>query len=282
MKQKISLTLSDDVLKEVDSMVDGNMIMNRSHAVEVLIKKALEQGMITQALILAGGKGTKFRPFTYEIPKTMIPIAGKPILEHIINRLKSIGVKNILLSVSYKAEKIISYFGDGSNFGVKIDYIIENEPLGTAGPIILAKNRLDNTFLMLNGDIVANIDYDDVVKFHRSSAAKFTMVLAQVDDPTKYGIAEMKGNKIIGFTAKPTKDDKQSRLVNAGIYVLSKTILDYIKSDFQMIENIFPEIAKESLLSGYIHPGYWVDIGSIESYEKVQKDLQEGKLNWLS
>ncbi len=281
MKQKISLTLSDDVLKEVDRMVDGSVIMNRSHAVEVLIKKALEQGTITQALILAGGRGTKFRPFTYEIPKTMIQLGGKPILEHLINRLKSVGVKNILLSVSYKSEKIIGYFGDGSNFGVKIDYIIENEPLGTAGPLLLAKNRLDNNFFMLNGDIVANIDYDDTIKFHRSTNSKFTMVLAQADDTSKYGVAEMKGGKIIGFTAKPSKDD-QSKLVNAGVYILSKDVISYIKSGFQMIENIFPELAKENRLSGYIHPGYWVDIGSLESYEKVQKDLQEGKLNWLS
>ncbi len=280
MKQKISLTLSDDILKDVDRMVDGNIIMNRSHAIEILIKRAMEQGSVTQALILAGGKGTKFRPFTYEMPKTMIPLGGKPILEHIINRLKAAGVKNILLSVSYKSEKIIGYFGDGSNFGVKIDYIIENEPLGTAGPLLLAKNRLDNTFLMLNGDIVSNIDYDDVIRSHKASSSRFTVVLAQADDVTKFGVAEMKGNRVIGFTEKP-KDDNRSKLVNAGMYVLNRNILDYIKSGYQMIENIFPELAKENVLDGYIHPGYWVDIGSMESYEKVQKDLQDGKLNWL-
>ncbi len=282
MKQKISLTLSDDLVKEIDSTIDKQIILNRSHAIEVLLKKSLAQEKITQALILAGGKGTKFRPFTYEMPKPMIPLAGKPILENIIVRLRNAGVKNILLSVSWKAEKIISYFGDGSNFGVKIDYIIEKEPLGTAGPLMLAENKLDKAFFMLNGDIVSNIDYEDMMKFHKQSDGSMTIALAEADDPYKYGVVEVKGNKVIGFVEKPTKGRETTSFVNAGVYVLTKDVFKYIKNGFQLIENVFPVLAKSGKLNGYVHSGYWVDIGSLESYEKVQGDLQNGKLNWLA
>lgn len=282
MKQKISLTLSDELVREVDATIDRQVVLNRSHAIEVLLKKALAQEKITQALILAGGKGTKFRPFTYEIPKPMIPLAGKPILENIIVRLRNAGVKNILLSVSWKAEKIISYFGDGSNFGVKIDYIIEKEPLGTAGPLMLAENKLDKAFFMLNGDIVSNIDYEDMMKFHKQSNESMTIALAEVEDPYKYGVVEIKGSKVVGFVEKPTKGKASTNLVNAGVYVLTKDIFKYIKNGFQLIENVFPVLAKSEKLSGYIHSGYWVDIGSLESYEKVQNDLQNGKLGWLA
>ncbi|HIJ99122.1 TPA: NTP transferase domain-containing protein [archaeon] len=153
-KDRITITLEKELLKKLDTLVDGRDIRSRSHAIERALFSHLEEGKVKQALILAGGEGTRLRPFTYEIPKPLIPIKGKPMLEHIINHLLAYGVKNFILSVGYMSEKIISHFGDGKKLGVHIDYVIEKERLGTAGPLRLAKDLLEEDFLMLNGDIL--------------------------------------------------------------------------------------------------------------------------------
>lgn len=284
MKKRVSITVDNRLLREVDEMVDGASVKSRSHAMEILLRRAMNQEQVTQALILAGGKGTRLRPLTYELPKPLFPLAGKPIMEHLLNRLRNAGVRDILVSVGHKAEKVISYFGDGSKFGVKITYVTEPEPMGTGGPLALATNMLDMSFLMLNGDVVTNIDFQDLVAFHRRTGALGTIALFQVEDPSRFGAVEIVGNKIARFIEKPEKDQSQSKLINAGIYVLNRDILKHVPRGSCLIEDVFSQLAPSGALSGYVHGGekaYWRDIGTEKSYASVLREVKKGRLDWL-
>ena len=284
MKKRVSITVDNRLLREVDEMVDGASVKSRSHAIEILLRRAMNQEQVTQALILAGGKGTRLRPLTYELPKPLFPLAGKPMMEHLLNRLRNAGVRDILVSVGHKAEKVISYFGDGSKFGVKITYVTEPEPMGTGGPLTLATNMLDKSFLMLNGDVVTNIDFQDLAAFHRRTGALGTIALFQVEDPSRFGAVELVGNKIARFIEKPEKDQSQSKLINAGIYVLNRDILKHVPRGSCLIEDVFSQLAPSGALSGYVHGGekaYWRDIGTERSYAAVLREVKKGRLDWL-
>ena len=166
MKERITLTIDTNILEQVDSKVDGLNIKNRSHAVELLLSQVLGNNRPKIAFILAGGKGTRLKPITNEIPKPLVPLHDKPILEHTIDLLKKFNIKNIILSIGFKGDKIREYFGNGKRFGVNITYVEEDSPLGTAGPLNLAKSLLTETFLMCNADELKNINLNDMYMFH--------------------------------------------------------------------------------------------------------------------
>jgi NDP-sugar pyrophosphorylase family protein len=229
-----------------------------------------------KAFILAGGKGLRLRPITNEIPKPMVLLQGKPILEHIIELFKKYDVKDILLSIGYKGEKIKEYFSGGAKFGVRIQYIEENpeHPLGTAGPLLLAKDLLKETFVMTNADELKDIDLDEMYKLHKKSNAMATIALTRVEEPSSYGVARLQGNKIIEFIEKPQKEEALSNLINAGLYVLEPEILKFIpneKREIKIEKEIFPKIAKTGKLFGYQFSGQWFDTGTLERYEKAIK-----------
>ena len=165
-RERLTITLRSDLLGDVDAMIDGTKVRNRSHAIELLVSKAIEARKVRKALILAGGKGTRMRPFTYEMPKPMIPVKGKPLVQHIIELCRKYDVRDIIMSVGYMGDKIRQHFGDGNHLGVNITYVFEDEELGTAGPLHLARDRLDGPFLMFNGDILSDVDLGDLMRFH--------------------------------------------------------------------------------------------------------------------
>src|SRR3989344_4477008 len=208
MKERITITLEQDLLLDVDTYVGKDYIKNRSHAIEVLLKKALGKRCPRKAVILCGGKGTRLRPITNEIPKPLIPVHGKALIEHLIDLFKKYDVKEIFLSVGYKKEKIMEYFGNGDRFGVKISYIDESEesPLGTAGPLKRAKHLLNETFIVTNGDELKDINLEEMFNIHKSNKAKITIALTTVPDPSNYGVAELSGSRILRFIEKPPKD----------------------------------------------------------------------------
>lgn len=273
-KERITITLEKELLPKLDGMVNGRNIRNRSHAIETLLFRHFGENKVTQALILAGGKGSRLRPFTYEIPKPLIPVKSKPLLEHVIKHLSRYGIKDFILSVGYKSEKIISYFGNGKDFGVDIEYVIEKSQLGTAGPLRLARGMLHENFMMLNGDILSKVNVDEFFAHHQRMSGLGTIVLTAVEDPSKYGVVELSGNRIQKFIEKPKKGDATSNLVSAGIYMLKSDVLDYIpKSGFSMIEkDVFPKLAAEGKLYGYVYTGPWYDLGTLKSYERVLKE----------
>ncbi|MDD4354216.1 MAG: sugar phosphate nucleotidyltransferase [Candidatus Nanoarchaeia archaeon] len=277
-REHISLTLDKNILSEVDKLIDGNNIRNRSHAIEVLLSRVIDTKKVKKAFILAGGKGTRLRPITYEIPKPMVLIHGKPLLQHTIELLKKYDITDIILSIGYMGDKIKEYFGNGSKFGVKITYVEESEPSGTAGALRLAKLLLDNcNFIMINGDNLYNIDYAELIQHSLTNAAVATIALTTVADPSKFGVAKMKGNKIVDFVEKPTIENAPSKLINAGIYVFTSKIFDYIpEKHFSMIETeVFPKLIKNEQFYGYIMEGQWLPAGTLEEYEQAIKEWKD-------
>lgn len=271
-RERLTITLRSDLLGRLDSMVDGIKVRNRSHAIEIVLSKMLEANRVRKAVILAGGKGTRMRPLTYEMPKPMIPIKGKPLIQHIIELCRKYDIREIIISIGYLGDKIREHFGDGSHLGVDIKYVEEKEELGTAGPLNLAKKHLNGPFLMFNGDVLSDIDLADMIQFHGEQKCLATIALTQVEDTSAFGVARLKGHKIVGFVEKP-KSGEDSKLINAGVYLLEPQVLDLIPEGKAMIETIvFPKLSSKEELCGYLFDGQWYDTGTPEAYEVAIKN----------
>lgn len=271
MQEKLTIELDENILKRIDLMIDEKKIRNRSQAIENLISRIINRENVKKAFILAGGKGTRMRPFTYEIPKSLIPVQGKPLLQHILDLLRKYEIRDVILSTGYMGNKIREYFGNGSKFGVNITYVEEKKEMGTAGSLNLARDLLKGTFLMFNGDILANIDLHDFIDSHAKNNGIATIALKPVRDPSRFGVAELRGNKILRFIEKP-KATVKSKLINAGVYILEPEVIDYIPKRKVMMEmDVFPKLAKEGKLYGYPFDGQWFDTGTHEAYEKAIK-----------
>ncbi|MFX1496000.1 MAG: sugar phosphate nucleotidyltransferase [Promethearchaeota archaeon] len=225
---------------------------------------------MTKGIILSGGWGTRLRPLTCTIPKSLIPIVNKPVIERQILLLKSAGVKEIILAVSVMSEVVQNYFKDGSKFGVKIHYTNEKYPMGTAGAIKLAESYLkDENFFMLNGDIILNFNFKDMLEFHEKSQARGTIASKIVDDPSPYGvlIINPETNQLKKFLEKeeyfPPNGKYTPIPINAGLYILEPEIFSYIEPNkkLSMERDIFHKLAAENKLFHFPITGIWKDIG---------------------
>jgi NDP-sugar pyrophosphorylase family protein len=227
-----------------------------------------------KAIILAGGLGTRLRPLTDNTPKPLLPIRGIPIIEHAILNFKKHGIKDIILSIGYQAEKIKEYFGDGSKWGMKIDYCIEDQPLGTGGALKKASEGMAETFVAINGDNLADFDWTKAIDFHKQSGAQVTLQLFPVEDVTKFGIARLDGNKIVEFIEKPTVEQAPSNLNNAGGYILESNVLNILPDGFCMIEkDCFEKVAKDGVVYAYHHHGQWFPTDTLEKYIQADKNF---------
>lgn len=278
-REKLTVTVKKELIKKIDSLVDGRKIRNRSHATEFLIEEGLGVNKIKTAFIIAGGEGTRLRPLTYEIAKPLIPVHGKPMLEHILELLHSHGIDHVIFSLGYKADQIKEYFGNGHRYGMKFDYVIEDEKLGTAGPLKLAKKYIDGTFMVLWSDILADIDLDDFARAHKENGGLITIALTAVEDTSRYGVVSLKGNKITGFVEKPPKEEAPSNFINSGMAICEPQVMDYLpKGKFAMFEkDIYPQLAEAGKIFGYTFTGQWFDTGTYEAYEKVLKEWRKSK-----
>ena len=229
--------------------------------------------MLKTAVILAGGKGTRLRPYTVAIPKPLVPVAGKPILEIIIIQLAKQGFKRLIITVNHQADIIMAYFGDGRKWGIKIEYSLEDTPLGTMGPIKLVQDLPDH-FLVMNGDVLSDIGYADFLDRHIKSEKIFSIASFRRTQKNDYGILDVKDNILIGFREKP----EVQFVVSMGIYAVSKKVAEYIPADqyfgFDMLMSSFLE--KKMEVAIYEHAGYWMDIGRPEDYTKADRDIEEG------
>lgn len=217
-----------------------------------------------QAIILAGGKGTRLRPYTTVLPKPLMPVFDKPILDIIIRQLKDNGFTKITIAVGYLAELIEVYFGNGSKFGVEITYSKEDKILGTAGPISLIEN-LEEDFLVMNGDILTNISFTEFFNYHTSNKSLITISKFKKDVPISLGVLKCEEDYIVDYIEKPTLHYD----VSMGIYVLNKSVLQYLPQneycDFpDLILNL---IQKKQKIIGYKFEGIWIDIGRKEDYD---------------
>jgi len=228
------------------------------------------------ALLLCGGKGTRLRPLTYEIPKVLLPVQGKPLLEHNIETLKRHGVINFILSVGYLKEQIKGYFGNGSKLGVKIKYLEEDEPLGTAGPLRLAKKQEilpKTTFIMANGDELKEIDIPKLYKIHKDSNAMVTIALVEVQDTRDWGVVELRDHQIVRFVEKPEPEAAPSNLANAGFYLMEPEVADLVPEGQVSLERrIFPLIAKKGRLFGVRATRQWFPTDTPEKLETARKN----------
>lgn len=275
MKERITITLDKDLIGQIDRRVDGDLIKNRSQQIEHLLAKSLGAYRPKKAVILVGGKGTRLRPLTLKTPKCMFDVNGKTVTEHLFDLLKKYGTKDIIMSVGHLKEKVMAYYGDGSKFGVKIAYIEETEPLGTAGPLRLAKHLLDDSFIVTNGDELKDINIPRMFRLHKRKDALATLALTTVPDPSHYGVARLSGSRILEFVEKPKPENAPSNLINAGFYILEPKIIDMIPNGFSMLEkDVFPKLAKQNSLRGFPFEGQWFDMGTPERYEIAKAKWQ--------
>ena len=242
-----------------------------------------------QALILAGGKGTRLRPLTVYTPKPIVPILNQPLLLRQVDLLREAGITDITLSLSYQPDKIEQIMGNGSEFGVKLRYITEPSPLGTGGAYRFAADSGDEATIVLNGDILTDIDLTEMIKFHQERGSEATIALIPVDEPDHYGVAETGENgRILRFIEKPAKDEfpQSVNTVNAGIYLLEPTILELIARDTNRSfeYHVFPEILERNMpFFGFeIKNRYWIDIGTPETYLKANLELLSGRIAGLN
>src|SRR3989344_94888 len=262
-KTRLTITLEEGILKRVDGAIDGAKIRNRSHAIEFLLTTCL-MPKTTKVLILAGGEGVRFRPLTYELPKALLPIEGKPLLEHTLLSLRDQGLREIYISLGHLGGKIKDYFGDGGRHGLNIHYLSqEKRKPGTSQPVLEAREFFqDDPFLVIYGDVLTKLNLLDLLDFHNSCRGIATMALASVEKPSMWGVATIQGNRIVDFLEKPHIKTK-SHLINAGIYVLNPEVFKYISKDSSRLEkDLFPRLASEGKLCAYPFESEWHDVST--------------------
>jgi mannose-1-phosphate guanylyltransferase/phosphomannomutase len=236
-----------------------------------------------KAVVMAGGEGSRLRPLTVTRPKPMVPIVGRPVMEHILNLLKQHGIRDVIVTVQYMASAIEDYFGDGSQWGMRISYSREETPLGTAGSVKNAEELLTEPFLVISGDALTDFNLGDIIKYHRERKALATLTLAHVANPLEYGvIITREDGRIETFLEKPSWSEVFSDTINTGIYVLDPKIFTYFEPEkvFDFSQDLFPlMLAKGDPIFGYIADGYWCDIGNLTSYMQANADLLQGMVN---
>src|SRR5262244_2711020 len=227
---------------------------------------------------MAGGEGTRLRPMTANQPKPLLPIANKPIIEHVLGLLKRHGFTETVVTLQFFAPLVRNYFGDGEDVGMSLQYANEEIPLGTAGSVKNAEDALQSgPFLVISGDALTDIDLSAMVAYHKKQGALVTVALARVPNPLEFGIAiPDEDGRIQRFLEKPTWGQVFSDTVNTGIYVMEPEVFDYVEADVSVdwSGDVFPQLMKEGKpIYGYIAEGYWEDVGTHESYQKAQADV---------
>jgi len=225
-----------------------------------------------KAVLLVGGAGTRLRPLTYVVPKCLLPVGGKPLLERTMRYLEGHGITEFVLCVAYLKKQIIDAFGDGSSLGFKIQYAEADVPLGTAGQLRTASGLLGETFLVMNGDIVTNINVSKLVAAHEGAGAVATIALKEFDVKIPYGHVIVDGSgKVTAFEEKPTL----SYMANAGVYVMEPDVLKEIPTGkaSSLETDVFPKlIAKGKVINSYFESAYWADVGSMADFERVNNE----------
>ena len=232
-----------------------------------------------QALILAGGEGTRLRPLTSTVPKPVLPLVGRPFISYMIEWLRGHGVDDVILSCGFMADGVRSVLGDGAEHGVRLRYVEEPEPLGTGGALKYAEDLLDERFFMLNGDVLTDMDLTAQLAQHERTGAQATLALVPVEDPSAYGLVRRNGDHSVKeFVEKPNVAEIDTNLINAGAYILERAVLDVVppKGTNASIEReVFPALVGRGLY-GYESGGYWLDIGTPERYLQATFDILEG------
>lgn len=226
-----------------------------------------------QVILMVGGLGTRLKPLTDSTPKPMLNVGGKPILQTIVEKFAAHGFINIVMCVNYKSHIIQEHFGDGSAFGVNIEYILEDKRMGTAGALSLLKNRPTSSFFVMNGDLLTNINFQHLLDFHQNNSAMATMCVREYDFQVPYGVVNLEAEKILSIDEKPI----HSFFVSAGIYLLNEKCIDLIpENKFYDMPTLFEKLIEENKnIISFPLREYWLDIGRLDEYEKANNDYHE-------
>ena len=234
------------------------------------------------AVVMAGGKGTRLRPLTCNKPKPMVPVAGKPLLDYVLRLLAKGGWDEVALTLCYLPEQVEAYFGDGRRFGVKLHYLVEDQPLGTAGSVKSAASFFDGTVLIGSGDALSDFDFRAALAFHRERRALVTVILTRVESPLEYGVVMTEpAGRIVRFLEKPGWGEVFSDTVNTGFYLVEPEVFDLVPAGrpFDFSRDLFPVLLERGAgLYGYVADGYWSDIGTIEQYRRSHLDFLGGRM----
>ena len=251
-------------------IVDDNGIVLDLKEIEELVEPKIKTSRV---ILMVGGLGTRLRPLTQDTPKPMLKVGNKPILQTIVEKFAEYGFVNITMCVNFNASIIRDYFGDGREFGVNIDYVLEQKRMGTAGALSLLKERPSEPFFVMNGDLLTNVNFEHIFNYHMLNKATATMCVREYDYEVPYGVVEMNDNKIKQIVEKPV----QKFFVSAGIYMLSPEILDLIpKNEFYDMPTLFEKLIKlsKNVVSFPIRE-YWLDIGRMEEYQRANEEYKE-------
>jgi len=233
-----------------------------------------------QALILAGGEGTRLRPLTSTVPKPVVPLVDRPFIAFMLDWLHGHGVDDIVMSCGHLASGVRNVLGDGEAFGIRLRYVEEPRPLGTGGALKFAEQLLDERFLMLNGDVLTDLDVAGQLEQHERTGATATLALTPVEDPSAYGLVRIGENcAVTEFVEKPSPDQVDTKNISAGVYVLERAVLDLLEpgEPASIERDVFPRLVGDGLY-GCVSRGYWLDIGTPERYLQGTFDILEGSV----
>lgn len=272
-RARLTITLRDDVLKKLDKQIDGVKIRNRSHAIEYLLSQILSP-KVSQAVILAGGKGVKMRPLTYEVPKNLIPVGGKTLIEHTIEMLRDAGIREMIIAIGHLGEKIKEEIGNGRKYGVKITYSEEREALGSGGALRIAANFLaKKPFLVVNGDILTDFKVRDLIEFHNKDNYLATMALSNGRNTEGFGRVALRGERVVKFL-KINNASEKSQHINAGIYVFNWKVTNYFPKEGRFdLDDVLVKLAEEGKLAGFPFDNRWFEISNPKAYAHAIKEF---------
>ena len=267
-EQILKIALSNKVHRI--PIIDENNNIIGIEEIEELIKPKKKTNKV---ILMVGGLGTRLRPLTEKTPKPMLKVGNKPILQTIVEKFVEYGYTNIIMCVNYKSHIIQNYFGDGNKFGAEIDYILEEERMGTAGALSLLKEKPTEAFFVMNGDLLTNVNFEHLHDYHISNSSMGTMCVREYDFQVPYGVVNMRDGKIESIEEKPI----HKFFVSAGIYMLSPNILDYIpKNEFFDMPTLFEKLIQEKKNAiSFPLREYWLDIGKMEEYHKANKEYND-------
>lgn len=238
--------------------------------------------IVIQAVIMAGGSGTRLRPLTCDLPKPMVPVLNRPVMSYTVDLLKKHGIEDIAVTLAYLPGKIQDFYGSGIDSGVSLQYFVEEVPLGTAGSVMNTGDFLRGTFIVISGDALTDLDISAALEFHRQHHSPATLVLHRQAIPLEYGVVITDNrDRITRFLEKPGWGEVFSDTVNTGIYILEPEVMEYCRKGEQadFSKDLFPRLMKDNVpMYGWVTPGYWCDIGDLRSYRQAQFDLLEGKV----
>jgi len=248
-------------------VVDDNNIVIGIEDIDTILE---DKSKSNKVVLMVGGLGSRLRPLTEHTPKPMLKVGNKPILETIIKNFKKYGFRDIILSVNYKAQLLKDYFGDGSSFGVNIEYVYEDKRMGTAGALSLMRDKLDELFFVMNGDLLTNVNFEHLLNFHLQNNTCATMAVREYEYQVPFGVVNQQDGEIISIVEKP----KHYYYVNAGIYLLDPEVLSLIPDDkFYDMPTLFDDLIKNDKkpISFPVHE-YWLDIGQINQLEQARDE----------